>query len=91
MKMSTAMRIVALSDNEIWIQGFLNNRWEQLRISHRAFEVMMQISFPRYVEEYAMFGNGIPMVDYFYHYGETEEMRRKGDEYIFIPEWENAD
>ena len=41
MKMSTAMRIVALTDYEIWIQGLLNGRWETLKISHRAFEVMM--------------------------------------------------
>ena len=85
MKMSTAMRIVALTDSEVWVQSLLNGKWEQLKISYRAFEVMMQISFPQYVEDYALRNNGETMVDFFYHYGETEEMRRKGIEYIFFP------
>ena len=38
-----------------------------------------------------MLNHGLSMVDYFYHYGETEEMRRRGIEFIFIPEWEFAD
>lgn len=85
MKKSTGMRMVGLNNSTVWVQSRLGDKWEQAQISRNAFEVMMQISFPQYVEEYAVSGTNEDMADYFWHYGETSKMIRTGEAYIFTP------
>lgn len=85
MTMAREMRIVALNNDRVWVQGKVDKEWKQVIISRKAFETMMQISFPQYVEEYAMSGTDKDMTDFFYHYGETPEMIHKGESYIFTP------
>ena len=77
------MRIVGITDNRVWVQGKKDGKWHQTIVDKTAFEVMMRMSFPRYVEEYAMSNTDKDMADFFYHYGETESMKRKGEAYIF--------
>lgn len=85
MKMARAMRIVALNDSKVWVQGNVDGEWKQATINRKAFETMMHISFPQYVEEYATSHTDKDMADFFYHYRETPEMIRKGEAYIFTP------
>lgn len=85
MKMARAMRIVALNNSKVWVQGNVDGEWKQVIISRKAFETMMQISFPQYVEEYATSHTDKDMADFFYHYGETEKMIHTGEAYIFTP------
>lgn len=83
MKMAREMRIVAIDSGRVWVQGKVDNEWKQVIISRKAFETMMQISFPQYVEEYVLSHSDEDMADFFYHYGETHAMKRRGEAYIF--------
>lgn len=85
--MKKQMRIVGLNSSSIVIQkkdG--NNSWNQAKVSNSDFDKMMKEGYPDFYDEYqAATKNGIRLsaAEYFYHYGETDEMIQKGDAFIY--------
>ena len=77
------MRIVGMGVKKMFVQIMKNNTWEQSHINKNEFENLMINNFPNYVAEYEKNSTNCDMVDFFYHYGETDAMLRKGEAYIF--------
>lgn len=78
------MRIVGLNGNRIFVQKMIrHNEWMQKPMRFDDFRTMMKECYPGYYQEYLESGTDKKIQDYFWHYGETEEMRRNGDAYIF--------
>lgn len=83
------LRIVALGWM-ITVQTSDNGRdWKQTPMCVDEFETLMKEHFPK---EYSEYQNHLATAEwwqrsdigfFFYHYGETEEMKRHGDAYIF--------
>lgn len=81
------MRIVGISDTHccVWIQTReYRGDWEQRTVGYAEFDLFMADYFPteykkflkeRKPEEFA--------AKFFYNYGETDEMRRKGEAHVF--------
>ena len=76
------MRIVGINE-KVFIQIMKNNRWEQSCISKSEFENLMRNEFSNYISEYEKSNTSYDMANFFYNYGETDAMRRKGEAYIF--------
>ena len=77
------MRIVGMGVKKVFVQIMKNNKWEQSHINRNEFEDLMINDFPKYVAEYEENNTNCDMADFFYHYGETDAMLRKGEAYIF--------
>ena len=79
------MRMVALTANIAFIQTseFENRGFKQDKISWAAFNDFMKEEFPQYWVEYESTNKKEEAAEYFYHYGETDEMKRKGIAYVF--------
>ena len=77
------MRIVGMSLKKVFIQVMKDNKWEQSNIDRSEFKNLMKNEFPNYVIEYKKNNMNCDMADFFYHYGETDAMLRKGEAYIF--------
>ena len=77
------MRIVGMGVKKIFIQIMKNNEWEQKHINKNEFENLMRNEFPKYMAEYEENNTNGDIADFFYHYGETDAMLRKGEAYIF--------
>ena len=77
------MRIVGMGVTKVFVQIMKNNNWEQSHINRNEFENLMKNDFSKYVAEYEKNNANCDMVDFFYHYGETDTMLRKGEAYIF--------
>lgn len=75
------MRIVGLGSN-VFVQRNKHG-WRQEIISREQFRIMMETEFPEYFEEYINSGSTKDAADWFYNYGETEEMRISGDSFIY--------
>ena len=76
------MRIVGMNE-KVFIQIMKNNKWEHNCIDRSEFENLMRNEFSNYVAEYEKSNANCDMANFFYHYGETDVMRRKGEAYIF--------
>lgn len=77
------MRIVGMSTKKVFIQVMKDNEWKQNHIDRNEFENLMRNEFSRYITEYEKNNTNCDMADFFYHYGETDTMLRKGEAYIF--------
>ena len=77
------MRIVGMGVKKIFIQIMKNNQWEQSHINRNEFENLMRNDFSKYVAEYEENNTNCDMADFFYYFGETDAMLRKGEAYIF--------
>lgn len=86
------MRIVGLGGNVIHVQesNRKNAGFKQRVISHDDFVELMKSDFPAYFEEFLNSPNanepeffGHDCCSFFYHYGETRDMIRSGEAYIF--------
>ncbi len=77
------MRIVGMGLKKVFIQIMKNNNWVQSHINRNEFEDLMINDFPKYVAEYEENNANCDMADFFYHYGETDAMLKKGEAYIF--------
>ena len=77
------MRIVGMGVKKMFVQIMKNNTWEQSHINRNEFEDLMRNEFPSYVAEYEGNNTNCDIADFFYHYGETDAMLRKGEAYIF--------
>lgn len=84
------MKIVALSSKGVYIQTSDDkHEWSQIELTTEQFREAMRKYFTNYYYRFRMhelhaeeFAQDI--CTYFYHYGETEEMMRNGEAYIFI-------
>ena len=77
------MRIVGMDAKKVFVQIMKNNRWQQSHINKNGFENLMRSEFPKYMVEYEKSSTNCDMADFFYHYGETDAMLKKGEAYIF--------
>lgn len=74
------MRIVGMICGEMWIQIYNNGTWRQEELTTTEFRDFMREHFPAVLDE---LGDDW---DAYYNYGETEEMQRRGEAYIFESE-----
>lgn len=89
------MRITAVGGNSICVQTS-NNRehgYKQEHMGIKRFSEFMQKHFPSYWKQFLesddyYYLNGC--LHFFYHFGETPEMIRKGEAYIYEVEVEEA-
>ena len=78
------MRIVAISAHAVFIQENNGNEWEQTKMRIDLFESYMEKNFPKYYNEFLNTDTSDDCAaEFFYHYGETPEMKRKGIAYIY--------
>lgn len=77
------MRIVGMNTTHVFIQTLINNEWKLNIMNEKEFKSFMYNMFPTYMAEYEKDTINTKATDFFYHYGETEDMRRKGEAYIF--------
>lgn len=80
------MRIVGLGLHKIIFQEKKGSEWEQKTLRSDLFDEYMINNFPTYYEEYMEDETELFASEFFYHYGETHEMIRNGEAYIFIAE-----
>lgn len=71
------MRIVSMICGEMCIQIYDNGTWRQEDLTVTEFANFMKEHFPAVFEQLGDDWNA------YYNYGETEEMRHKGEAYIF--------
>lgn len=57
--------------------------WKQTRMDYDTFTEYMRATFPADFREYEKKGRDKPAPEFFYNYGETAAMRRKGEAYIY--------
>ena len=78
------MRIVGLGAHQVIFQENANGvGWKQRTMRTDLFETYMEENFPQYFEDFMKSDNDQVAADFFYHYGETPEMMRKGIAYIY--------
>ena len=78
------MRISAMGTHVIFVQTSTRpNEWTQKQFRHDCFETYMETEFPEYWAEYLKAETDQSAAEFFYHYGETPEMIRKGIAYVF--------
>lgn len=77
------MRIVGLNTSDICIQKRIRREWKQETITYAQFDSLMQMEFPEYYREYRESKTDKPAARWFWNYGETEEMKQKGEAFIF--------
>lgn len=81
------MRIVAVNSHAIFIQENNGVGWKQTQMRSDLFEGYMEKNFPAYYNEFLNADTSDEAAtEFFYHYGETPEMRRKGIAYIYANE-----
>ena len=78
------MRIVGLTNYKaVFIQKRENRtEWKQYKLNYVEFENLMKNEHPVLYKKYLNSGFD-DIGQYFWNYGETEEMKRKGVAYIF--------
>lgn len=83
--MGRKMRIVAMNSNRILVQFFNpeKNAWKQKTHTFDEFDELMRTACPKEYDEYLKSGTTKSAADYFFHYGETPKMIRKGDAFVF--------
>lgn len=80
------MRIVGMCSNIdlIFIQTTTDGKnWKQVKLKGKEFETFMIGHFKAYYALFVNMGAGSDIKNFFYHFGENEEMRAKGDAYEF--------
>ena len=77
------MRIVGMGIKKVFVQIMKTNEWEQKHINKNEFKNLMRNEFPKYMAAYEESNTNCDIADFFYHYGETDAMIRKGEAYIF--------
>ena len=77
------MRIVGMDAKKVFVQIMKNNEWEQKHINKNEFENLMRNEFSKYMTEYEESSTNCDIIDFFYYYGETDAMLKKGEAYIF--------
>lgn len=78
------MRIVAISAHAVFIQENNGNGWEQTKMRINLFENYMEENFPKHYNEFLNTDTSDDSAaEFFYHYGETPEMKRRGIAYIY--------
>lgn len=78
------MRIVGLGAHQIIFQESTNGRaWVQKTLRSDLFEDYMEENFPAYYSDFMNSTLDMSAAEFFYHYGETPEMRRKGEAFIY--------
>lgn len=76
------MRIVAMNNKGFFIQEAEKmNTWEQRNISFEEFIKYMKENFTKEYNEFVESEKSV--ADFFYNYGCTEKMIKKGESYIF--------
>lgn len=82
--MATKMRIVASNPGKnIFIQKYNRDKWVLEIITVKEFAELMKNEYPNDWKVYENSGMEKEPDDFFYYYGCTEEMIRKGESYIF--------
>ena len=82
--MATKMRIVGNAPGKIVIiQKYIQNKWMQENITVEEFSDLMKNDYPSDWKAYEKSGMERMPDDFFYYYGCTEKMIRKGESYIF--------
>ena len=82
--MATKMRIVASNPGKnVFIQKYIRGEWKQEIITVEEFAELMKKDYPKDWEVYEKSGMEREPDDFFYYYGCTEKMIRKGESYIF--------
>lgn len=82
--MATKMRIVANTPGKnVFIQKYIHGKWEQEIITVEEFAELMKKDYPKDWKVYENSGMEREPDDFFYYYGCTEKMIRKGESYIF--------
>ena len=76
------MRIVGMGA-KVFIQIRKNKRGQQKHINKNECENLMRSEFPKYMTEYEENNTNCDIINFFYHYGETDAMLKKGKAYIF--------
>lgn len=78
------MRIVGLGAHQVIYQESKNGRtWEQKTLRTDCFEDYLEREFNKYWPDFLNCTQDVSAAEFFYHYGETADMRRKGEAYIF--------
>ncbi len=80
------MRIVANEGYVFTIQTMENGKWEQRQIHFDDLRKMVQKNFPKEWKAFVTTFKGKcdqDAINWFYHYGETREMRIKGIAYEY--------
>ena len=79
------MRIVALG-KQVFIQtsNHKNRDYKQSIMTPDEFAAFMQEHFPIHWKEYEINGQGQTAAEFFYNFGETPEMKRKGEAFVFV-------
>ena len=77
------IRLVGLNPNSIFVQTGSGRNWKQVVMSFENFEDFIKSNRPDQYKEYKESNSDKAAAVWFYHYGETEEMKRKGVAYEF--------
>ena len=78
------MRIVGLGAHQVIFQESKNgSNWEQKTLRTDIFDAYMEDNFPNYYGTFIHNEIDCSAAEFFYHYGETSEMRKKGIAYIY--------
>ena len=82
--MGKEMRIVGWTPgNSVVIQERKTGEWIQSTVTETEFNFIIRHNFPKYWKEWMSKERVQTSMDFFYHYGETPEMIRKGEAFIF--------
>ena len=82
--MASKMRIVANTPGKnVFIQKEIRGKWVQEIITVEEFVELMKNDYPKDWEVYEKNGMEREPDDFFYYYGCTEKMKRKGESFIF--------
>lgn len=83
--MTQRMRIVGINAAKIWVQKYNDKKqaWEQTIMSHEDFEKMMKNEYPVFYRKYENSESNKNAANFFYNYSETDEMKRKGEAFVF--------
>ena len=82
--MATKMRIVGSNPGKnVFIQKYVHGKWEQKIITVEEFSEMMKNEYPKDWNVYQNSGTEKAPDVFFWDYGCTEAMIRRGESYIF--------
>lgn len=73
------MRLVAINGNCVWVQFKTRGEWTQEIMTHAQFALWLENHFP----ELAASCPCDDCAEYYYNFGETEQMRRKGVAHVY--------
>lgn len=77
------IRLVGLNSANVFVQTGSGRNWEQVVMSFKDFEKFISSNRPEQYKEYKNSNSDDAAAVWFYNYGETEEMKRKGIAYEF--------